>query len=113
MLVPYTSEQDDLPSVGPPSWHAVHRFWLTLMEVYAADCARVGLDHLEASELRYRRSYVAGFMGDLIRARSCEEREHIIAEATQFLEQQEQKARRDPPAMKVVNPKARPALPLR
>ena len=25
------------------------------MEVYAADCARVGVDYLEAAELRYRR----------------------------------------------------------
>jgi hypothetical protein len=110
MLVVYDSDRPVAHARATPTWAETHRFWITLMTVYAADCERHGVDNLEPSELRYRRSYVSGFMSDLIRARSCEERERIIAEATQFLQQQERKARPEPAPMRVVNSKARPAL---
>jgi len=110
MLVIYESSEPVAYSLATPTWREVHQFWLVLMATYAADCERHGVDNLEASELRYRRGYVAAFMGDLIRARSCEERERIIVEVKQFLEHREQKARPEPAPMKVVNPTARLAL---
>jgi len=80
MLVIYESSEQVAYALATPTWREVHQFWLVLMATYAADCERHGVDNLEASELRYRRGYVTAFMGDLIRARSCEERERIIVE---------------------------------
>ena len=110
MLVIYDGNKPVGHAQTTPTWREVHRFWLTLMEVYAADCARVGVDNLDPSDLRYRRGYIGSFMSQLINARTPQEREAILAEATQFLEQQEQKARPTPAPMKTVNAKPRPAL---
>ena len=55
--------------------------------------ARAGVDNLDESDLRYRCSYIANFMHQLILARTAGERERIIAEAAQFLEDQQRQAR--------------------
>jgi hypothetical protein len=77
------------PETPAPAWRDVHRFWLRLMEVYAADCERAGVDHLEPNDLRYQRGHVAAFMHALIVARTAAERERIIGEAASYLESQQ------------------------
>ncbi len=86
-----------------PAWRDVHRFWLRLMEVYARDCQNAGVDNLNAQDLRYSRSHIANYMHSLINARTAAERERIIGEASQFLAEQEHRARlATPPPMKTV-----------
>jgi hypothetical protein len=42
--------------------------------------------------LSYQKSYFAGFMHDLVRARCCVERSRIVAEAQAFVEARQRQA---------------------
>lgn len=75
-----------------PAWHGAHRVWLSLMENFIADCDAAGVDDLPLVELNWQKSYVAGYLHDLVRARCAEERSRIVAEAQAFLEQQQRQA---------------------
>ena len=84
---------------------------MNLNEAIARDCERAGVDNLDPKDLLYERSYISGFMPELIRARTSAERQRIIGEASAFCAEQERRARLPPaPPMRTVDAGQRPML---
>jgi hypothetical protein len=97
VLIP--CEQDPPSSADVPAWRDVHRFWLELMRVYSRDCARAGVDNLDPTDLRYSApvtSPVSCMRWSLLAPPPSASA--FIAEAQQFLAEQDQRARLEPPA---------------